>query len=273
MADIPQLSIITTCKGRLAHLRETLPTFIAQADTEVIVVDYHCPESCGNWVSHHHPTAKVVRVSDDNGFCAARARNRGAQIATGQHLAFVDADIRLSTSFAQQISELQAPNRYLISEPSVIDVYGTVALPRERFFALGCYDEVFRAWGGEDEELYLRLNSSGMQRMHFPATLLAPIPHDDTLRMQFRDGATRSASHRASVLYITAKHDLMRLAPQALTPQLRESLFATAMQAVSATNGEGQTKMSVEMLVPFPNIETFGLRLKRNLTYQLEPNL
>ncbi len=39
----PKFSIITTCKGRLEHLKQTLPAMLAQKDSEVIVVDYSCP--------------------------------------------------------------------------------------------------------------------------------------------------------------------------------------------------------------------------------------
>ena len=37
------ITFITTCRGRLAHLRETLPSFAAQPDAAVIVVDYRLP--------------------------------------------------------------------------------------------------------------------------------------------------------------------------------------------------------------------------------------
>jgi hypothetical protein len=50
------VSLITTCKGRLAHLKETLPAFLAQgAGCEVIVVDYDCPEGAATWVNANHP--------------------------------------------------------------------------------------------------------------------------------------------------------------------------------------------------------------------------
>src|SRR5260370_11681104 len=40
----PRLSVVVPCKGRLQHLRRSLPTFVAQPDSEVIVVDYDCPD-------------------------------------------------------------------------------------------------------------------------------------------------------------------------------------------------------------------------------------
>ena len=46
-SDAPRASIITTCKGRLHHLRRTLPCMLAQGCDfayEVVVVDFGCPQ-------------------------------------------------------------------------------------------------------------------------------------------------------------------------------------------------------------------------------------
>ena len=40
----PRFSIITTCKGRLENLKHTLPKFLRQENTEVVVVDHDCPD-------------------------------------------------------------------------------------------------------------------------------------------------------------------------------------------------------------------------------------
>ncbi|MBK6472014.1 MAG: glycosyltransferase family 2 protein [Betaproteobacteria bacterium] len=94
------VSLITTCKGRLAHLKETLPAFLAQgAGCEVIVVDYDCPEGAATWVNANHPQARVVQVRDAPIFNACKARSRGSAVATGRWLAFVDADVVLSVGF------------------------------------------------------------------------------------------------------------------------------------------------------------------------------
>ena len=75
------IAFVTTCKGRLHHIRQTLPRFLAEKPDEVIVVDYGCPDMAGDWVEENHPAAKVVRVTDDPEFCAARARNMGGRAA------------------------------------------------------------------------------------------------------------------------------------------------------------------------------------------------
>jgi hypothetical protein len=43
----PKFSIVTTWKGRLRDLQQSLPTFVSQAAAEVVVVDYDCPEGTG----------------------------------------------------------------------------------------------------------------------------------------------------------------------------------------------------------------------------------
>ena len=61
---MPLLSIVTTCKGRLHHLRRSLPRFLAQPNTEVIVVDYDCPDGTSDVVAREFPAARVVAVKD-----------------------------------------------------------------------------------------------------------------------------------------------------------------------------------------------------------------
>ena len=92
---MPKFSLIVTCKGRLMHLRQTLPLFCALSDTEVIVVDYGCPDRSGDWVAAHHPAVKVVRIDDDPGFNPSRARNIAARDCQSDYLLFVDADIKV----------------------------------------------------------------------------------------------------------------------------------------------------------------------------------
>ena len=87
------LSLITTCKNRLAHLKQTLPLMLQQSFSEVIVVDYGCEQGTAAWVKENYPKAKVVQVSDDPVFSLAIARNAGAKNASHEFLGFIDADV------------------------------------------------------------------------------------------------------------------------------------------------------------------------------------
>ena len=81
-----EIAFITTCKGRLKHIQQTLPTMVAENPYEIILVDYGCPQGTGDWAESNYPSVKVVRVNDDPGFCAARARNIGAGHSTAPWL-------------------------------------------------------------------------------------------------------------------------------------------------------------------------------------------
>ena len=73
------LSLITTCKNRLPHLKQTLPLMLRQPRAEVIVVDYGCEQGTAAWVQEHHPAAKLVQVNDDPVFCAAQSEKQGCK--------------------------------------------------------------------------------------------------------------------------------------------------------------------------------------------------
>src|SRR5579863_6579954 len=94
-AAMPPVSAITTCKDRLANLKQTLPTLMAEPFAEVVLVDYDCPDHAGDWAAATFPDVKVVRVTDAPIFQVAAARNAGAAVASSPWLFFVDADVRV----------------------------------------------------------------------------------------------------------------------------------------------------------------------------------
>src|SRR6185369_6037579 len=94
-----QVGFVTTCKGRLHHIQRTLPLIVAQLPKEVVVVDYGCPQSVGDWVETHFPNVTVVRVGDDPGFCLSRARNIGARQTSAPWICFTDADALITSGW------------------------------------------------------------------------------------------------------------------------------------------------------------------------------
>lgn len=62
------LTLITTCKGRLHDLQKTLPIMIASSAREIVVVDYGCPQGTKDWLKDDFPEVKRVYVDDDPGF-------------------------------------------------------------------------------------------------------------------------------------------------------------------------------------------------------------
>jgi len=186
---VPELSLVSCCKGRLEHLRRALPTFVEQIGAEVIVVDYDCPERTRDWVAARFPAVRVVAVSDAPILNISRARNLGAKAATAAWLAFCDADQLLPPSFASDLRAWMQPDTYIRTfrkTPSGL-VRRPIPLVCEAatFWAVGGYDDAICGWGFEDRELIERLDRSGIKEARDAQLLVETLPHGNALRRSF----------------------------------------------------------------------------------------
>jgi hypothetical protein len=182
----PTFSIVTSCKGRLEFLKRSLPTFVQQSGTEVVVVDYDCPDGTRGWVATHFPDVRVAVVTDAPHFNVSRARNIGARLARAPWLVLCDADTLLAPSFALEMQKLIATGTYL--RPSQDTPAGLRKLP----FPLLCegsayrdidgHDDAFRGWGAEDWEFISRLDRHGLREVLYPAALVEILTHSNKVR-------------------------------------------------------------------------------------------
>jgi glycosyltransferase involved in cell wall biosynthesis len=268
----PHLSFITVCKGRLAHLKQTLPLLAAQPDAETIVVDYGCPQGTRSWVRERFPGARVVPVDDDPGFCVARGRNLGAAAARAPRLCFVDADIRLGEGFAAWARENARPRHYYRALPASEDTWGTCICWAEDFSGAGGYDEAFRGWGGEDDDLYIRLEDAGCLPSSFPAGLAEPIAHPDDTRLAQYEIKDKRTHNRVSQVYVTAKRHLAKLLARPLSLEERKRLFAESQRGVqSVPVGDGSVVLEIN-LPPDPRLPSHdGWALEQQVVYRFVP--
>ncbi len=263
MTTAGRLSVVTVCKGRLHHLRQTLPTYIAQPGVEVVVVDYGCPDGTGDWVAAHYPEARLVRLSAAD-FCLSRGRNRGAAAARGNWLAFVDADVALAPGFAEAVGAAVGSDRFLLAEPMQHDLMGTVVCPRAAFERTGGFDEAMRLWGGEDKDLYLRLHHlHGLIQGSFDAGLVSTIGHDNGQRTRFSPVADLDLCLQINQLYRTIKLDLIRLGGGELSAEMCETLFGQVRAGVE--RGDRQFRLSL------PDSPGTRLAVARSLVYAIGP--
>jgi glycosyltransferase involved in cell wall biosynthesis len=268
----PHLSFVTVCKGRLAHLEQTLPLLAEQPDTEAIVVDYGCPQGTRSWVRGRFPGAKVVTVDDDPGFCVARGRNLGAAAASAPRLCFVDADVRLREGFSSWAREHARPGHYYRALPATEDVWGTCLCFAKDFAGAGGYDEAFRGWGGEDDDLYLRLEDAGCLAAGFPAELAEPISHGDTTRLAQYEIKDKRAHNRVSQVYIAAKRHLEKLLARPLSLEERKRLFGESQKGVQSTPiGDASVVLEIN-LPPDPRLPSHdGWALEQKIIYRFVP--
>ncbi len=267
------LSLITTCKNRLLHLKQTLPVMLQQPDSEVIVVDYGCEQGTAAWVEEHHPAAKVVQVNDDPVFSVARARNLGAKNASHGLFCFIDADVTLHLDLSKWLDVNQGPNRfYVYPVQNEFELHGFAIVACDHFFKIGGYDEAFSGWGGEDRDLYERLERIDLSKFLLPAGSLSSIPHGDELRQLGKDSGGYSSIQEAMAmnqLYRTIKRDFWQLTNAEIELEKRKELF----QFIKASNEEaimnGQNAFELAINVPMERKYNLFAKGLRTLSYRI----
>jgi hypothetical protein len=218
MAAAPSdIAFVTTCKGRLHHLKETLPLLVGLAPGEIVVVDYGCPQAAGAWVAAAHPRVRVVHVTDDPGFCAGRARNLGATATRSPWICFIDADVMAAPGWMAWMCGHLDPRCFYragsIAGRRSLDTWGSVICPRTDFERIGGFDEAFIGWGGEDDDLYIRLKTAGLRETFYPGAFVKAIPHPDDERTAFREVKRRALQLEINSLYMKTKQHVAAAQP------------------------------------------------------------
>lgn len=102
---MPKVSVIIPAYNALRFLPATIASVLAQTfqDFEVVVVDDGSADGTATWVrGHSDPRIHLVEQSNQG---AAVARNAGIANATGEYIAFLDADdLWEPTKLAQQVA-------------------------------------------------------------------------------------------------------------------------------------------------------------------------
>jgi hypothetical protein len=278
---VPRVSIITTCKGRLHHLRRSLPSFLAQPDSEVIVVDYDCPDDTAGVCAREFPSARVVKVENAPRFNAARARNFGAVEARGEWIAFFDADIVMASDFVQRLgAALDVPgtfHRFFPVDVSTQPACGSCVVRRADYLAIDRYDEVMQGYGGEDQDLYFRLAFYGAEPLSLEFDMIAEIiQHHDRERVRFGQYDTVVRHQQVNDVYYLVKHSLLRhLGVNGLSEERRQTIYSLVRDVVNDAGRapDAPIHFSVE-LPPDPiGMWTVGWISKRHLVFDLAPNL
>jgi glycosyltransferase involved in cell wall biosynthesis len=270
-------SIITTCKGRLEHLKASLPKMIAQAAEEVIVVDYSCPQGTGDFVRANFPSVRVVSVEGQEHFSNWKARNAGAAAANSDVLVFADADTIMADGAIEWLAGHLPPRAYGYFDTPTSQSFnqggprlaanqlkGFHVIPAAAFRRAGGYDEVLEGYAaGADTDLEERLAWIGLARHALDARIIESIiQHDAPSRIQHHAYPVRT-SYCAGLLYRAAKRALLRVRGRVELPlKTREHLYAAAR---NAARGLGAGRDTVSMNVA---VEKRPVLMPRQLGYE-----
>jgi glycosyltransferase involved in cell wall biosynthesis len=267
----PVLTFIVVCKGRLEHLKASLPKLIQQPKSETIVVDSSCPDGAADWVEKNYPTAKIVKLDDDNEFNRSKSRNAGLNLATTKWICFIDAEIIIKNDFTDEVLQLlHDGNYYTFSYMG--EASGTCIATLYDLISVGGYDEAFVGWGGEDSDLFARLRLHGINHIKIPIELIeSTIKHSDDIRNRFHHEKDIFVTHAIAELYAEAKFTTM-IATQELNISIRERkrLFKLASDFITSHIRSGTVSGSFNFRIPLQNAVPFlTLKVEKEITIKV----
>lgn len=196
-SEKPDLSIITTCKGRLKHLKQSFHRLcqlsFAGRHVEYVLVDYDDPDRCGDWLmSQDAPdwlSLTVHRMEDRPIFNVAHARNVGAVNSLANFLFFMDADCLLTEEWvAEAIRPVllgYARYSHVRLSPKATEKFGAFCVTRTAYEAANGYDEAFNNWGHEDDDMYDRVGEKYSPPAVVDPDKIEVIRHGNDLRVRF----------------------------------------------------------------------------------------
>ena len=230
MSERPQFSVVITTRDRHRQLAKLLCALteldFPRDQFEVIVVDDGSSVPFTPAVSSL--CLQTLRVNHGG---PARGRNTGVRAARGEYLAFIDDDCMPEAGWLRALQDtlLMNPgamiggrtrnglpaNPYSSASQFIVDmVYAyynenphagrffatnNMALPRDRFLAIGAFDEDYLRSAGEDRDLCDRWAQAGFPIVYEPVAVISHV-HDLTFasfcRQHFFYGWGAAMFHR-----------------------------------------------------------------------------
>ena len=259
-SEPPTVSFIVPVRNDEIRLRKCLQSLQANRpfglDPEIIVVDNGSSDA-----SAAVARAAGARVLHCPGLRVSELRNRGAAAATGQILAFVDADHEIATDWAKHAIEalgatsvgaVGAAYRAPVNGTWVQKTYdllrrhhreirdvewlasGNMAIRRGSFAQVGGFDETLETC--EDVDLSWRLRTAGMRIVHDPGLRSTHLGDPASLAEVFRGELWRGRDNiRASIRGFVGLRDLVSTA----VPVIQLILMILALVGTATVSAPG----------------------------------
>lgn len=212
---IKSFTFITTCRGRLAHLKKSSRALLLDPHINndpgghhYVVVCDHCPDDSGTWLKKTYGSRVNVKHTPFPPyllhknlvayFQKTNALNFGASSPQTNYLVFLDADTIVAPRLLQFLQKEATPNNFLVCFPDKThrDLSGFLCVSVKAFEKIGGYDTRMFGWGAEDLDIRLRLYFSGLSFVPVPTNLLSAIPHSDELRKRFNGDVSLQSTYK-----------------------------------------------------------------------------
>lgn len=165
-------SFCITCKGRAAHLKETLihnaDLLDAREDTELVILNYGDNSGLDELMKSSWPKLRAMlgrrivylRTANQPEFRVAHAKNIAHRAARGGHVVNLDADQFLTEDYLEALREVVESganvSRFGDSKAVRGGGFGRIGFDNDLFQSLGGYNEQHHGYGREDIDILER---------------------------------------------------------------------------------------------------------------------
>jgi hypothetical protein len=221
--EAPKIALCTTCKGRLDHIKRTLPqNILDNADYEnltFVVLNYNSPDQLTSYLKEAFPNeissgrVVVYHYSGVGKFHMAHAKNLAHRLGVREQadiLVNLDADNYTGPGFASYIAREYAASdpaaepmrdlllwsewvrpeeQQVVGERGIVGargISGRIVVSSHSFLKVGGYDEAkYPHWGPDDLDFHIRVRRLGVETRKIERRYLSAIRH--TEKMRFRE--------------------------------------------------------------------------------------
>jgi len=194
-----RLSCVTACMNRNKRVLKVLPSWL-QFDTiqEIIIVDWSSEEPVSKILTFNDERIHVVRVEEQQYWRASEAWNLAFRTCHGRLVLKLDIDYVLKDNFLK-IHPLEGGMFYVGEWQNVTEndshLMGALFVPKRDFLMVNGYNELIKTYGWEDDDLYCRIEKTGLERVKFKDGSIFHIPHDDEFRLKHHEGNIIDRDH------------------------------------------------------------------------------
>lgn len=193
------VTLVTTCKGRLSHAVQALPTW---RDFRIVFVDYDCPEYSGRWALSALRHISVLSVDRCKLFNLSKARNLAMPLVQTEWVAFIDCDMRIRAGFKQHLESKLTENSQLVFDVMREGYAGFVCCKVSDWKQVCGFDEAAEGYGYEDSQFKEKLWALGRVYVNLDSSLLVHIEHANEDRTRYykeHDLSMSYASNRVTL--------------------------------------------------------------------------
>ena len=177
-----KVSFCITHLNREEAIKQTLPQNLKdniedRHKVEFVLMDFNENDEIANWVKQHFEEylkdgyLKYFRCRDMDSWHASVAKNTSHKVATGVVLVNLDGDNFTGYRGGRFVFDAfnRANHEIVLWQWSKVKrdgSFGRVAVTRDRFYALGGYDQSLMPMGYQDNDLYERARAMGAKLVH-----------------------------------------------------------------------------------------------------------